>query len=164
MNSILDYDTVALDDAGGALVIIDQTLLPGEIKLLHLTKQNEIWEAIKVLRVRGAPAIGVAAAIGVYLAARESTAETYGAFAREFCAAADYLNSARPTAVNLAWALRRMEQVVLGPHRCPGHPSPARPRRWRIWPDPCAAAAVLRRPSAGPRARTRRRIGPGRRG
>ena len=113
MNSILDYDTVALDDAGGALVIIDQTLLPGEIKLLHLTKQNEIWEAIKVLRVRGAPAIGVAAAIGVYLAARESTAETYGAFAREFCAAADYLNSARPTAVNLAWALRRMEQVVL---------------------------------------------------
>ena len=82
MNSILDYDTVALDDAGGALVIIDQTLLPGEIKLLHLTKQNEIWEAIKVLRVRGAPAIGVAAAIGVYLAARESTAETYGAFAR----------------------------------------------------------------------------------
>ena len=114
MNSILDYDTVALDDAGGALVIIDQTLLPGEIKLLHLTKQNEIWEAIKVLRVRGAPAIGVAAAIGVYLAARESTAETYGAFAREFCAAADYLNSARPTAVNLAWALRRMEQVVLG--------------------------------------------------
>lgn len=113
MKSILEYDTVALDDEHSALVIIDQTLLPGEIKILHLTKQNEIWEAIKVLRVRGAPAIGVAAAIGVYLAAKEITAEDYDTFAKEFYAAAEYLNSARPTAVNLAWALRRMEQVVL---------------------------------------------------
>lgn len=113
MKSILAYDTVALDDEHSALVIIDQTLLPGEIKILHLTKQNEIWEAIKVLRVRGAPAIGVAAAIGVYLAAKEITAEDYDTFAKEFHAAAEYLNSARPTAVNLAWALRRMEQVVL---------------------------------------------------
>lgn len=113
MKSILEYDTVALDDEHSALVIIDQTLLPGEIKILHLTKQNEIWEAIKVLRVRGAPAIGVAAAIGVYLAVKEITAEDYDTFAKEFYAAAEYLNSARPTAVNLAWALRRMEQVVL---------------------------------------------------
>lgn len=113
MKSILEYDTVALDDEHSALVIIDQTLLPGEIKILRLTKQNEIWEAIKVLRVRGAPAIGVAAAIGVYLAAKEITAEDYETFAKAFHAAAVYLNSARPTAVNLAWALRRMEQVVL---------------------------------------------------
>ena len=113
MESILKYDTVALDDENNALVIIDQTLLPGEIKILHLTKQNEIWEAIKMLRVRGAPAIGVAAAIGIYLAAKEIQADTYEIFYKEFCAASDYLNSARPTAVNLSWALKRMEQVVL---------------------------------------------------
>ena len=112
MKAILEYDTVALDDENSTLDIIDQTLLPGEIKILHLTKQNEIWEAIKVLRVRGAPAIGVAAAIGVYLAAKEIAEEEHDAFAKQFRAAADYLDSARPTAVNLAWALRRMERVV----------------------------------------------------
>lgn len=113
MESILNYDTVTLDDANSALVIIDQTLLPGEIKMLHLTKQQEIWEAIQVLRVRGAPAIGVAAAIGIYLAAKEIQADTYETFYQQFRAASDYLNSARPTAVNLSWALKRMEKVVL---------------------------------------------------
>lgn len=113
MKSILEYNTVELDDENSALVIIDQTLLPGEIKLLHLTKQNEIWEAIKVLRVRGAPAIGVAAAIGIYLAAKEIHVAHYGTFLEQFRTAAEYLNSARPTAVNLSWALKRMEQVVL---------------------------------------------------
>ena len=112
MKSILEYDTVSLSDAGAALVIIDQTLLPGEIKLLHLTGQNEIWEAIQALRVRGAPAIGVAAAIGLYLAAREIKAGERGAFLERLHAAAEYLNSARPTAVNLSWALRRMERTA----------------------------------------------------
>ena len=112
MKSILEYDTVSLSDDGAALVIIDQTLLPGEIKLLHLTKQNEIWEAIQALRVRGAPAIGVAAAIGLYLAAREIEAVGRGAFLERLHAAAEYLNSARPTAVNLSWALRRMERTA----------------------------------------------------
>ncbi len=112
MRSILEYDTVALDDENSALVIIDQTLLPGEIKLLHLTEQSAIWEAIQTLRVRGAPAIGVAAAIGLYLAVKPSAAETAEAFLDELHAAADYLNSARPTAVNLAWALKRMETAA----------------------------------------------------
>lgn len=112
MSSILDYDTVALDEQEPALVIIDQTLLPGEIKLLHLTKQNEIWEAIRTLRVRGAPAIGVAAAIGLYLAAREIETEERAAFLDALHMAAEYLNSARPTAVNLSWALARMERAA----------------------------------------------------
>ena len=112
MPSILDHDTVALDESAHALVIIDQTLLPGEIKLLHLTKQNEIWEAIKALRVRGAPAIGVAAAIGLYLAAREIEADDRAGFLKKLHGAADYLNSARPTAVNLSWALARMERAA----------------------------------------------------
>lgn len=65
--SIMNYETVALDEKKGALVIIDQTKLPYEMKPLKLTKQEDIWNAIYLLQVRGAPAIGVAAAIGIYL-------------------------------------------------------------------------------------------------
>lgn len=112
MRSILEYDTVALNEEEKALVIVDQTLLPGEIRLLHLTAQNEIWEALKVLRVRGAPAIGVAAGIALYLASLEITAAERTAFLEALHRAADYLNSARPTAVNLSWALARMERAA----------------------------------------------------
>ena len=108
-----DFDTVALDEEKNALAIIDQTLLPGEMKMLYLTTQKEIWDAIYLLQVRGAPAIGVAAGIGIYLAAREIKTDDYDEFLAEFEKAKDYLDSARPTAVNLSWALKRQEQVVL---------------------------------------------------
>lgn len=111
--SIMDYDTVALDEEKHALVIIDQTQLPYHTEILSLTKQEDIWNAIYLLQVRGAPAIGVAAAIGIYLAAREIKAYCVDEFYTEFQKAKDYLDSARPTAVNLSWALKRMEQVVL---------------------------------------------------
>lgn len=116
--SILDYDTVALDEENHALVIIDQTKLPYEIEILSLTRQKEIWDAIYLLQVRGAPAIGVAAAIGIYLAAREIAENMqkepggFDIFYGEFKKAKEYLDSARPTAVNLSWALNRMEKVV----------------------------------------------------
>ncbi len=111
--SIMDYDTVALDEVNNALVIIDQTQLPYHMEILSLTKQEDIWNAIYLLKVRGAPAIGVAAAIGIYLAAREIKADSFDDFYADFQKAKDYLDSARPTAVNLSWALKRMEQVVL---------------------------------------------------
>lgn len=111
--NILHIDTVALNEEANALVIIDQTKLPGTVEILELTKQDDIREAIYLLKVRGAPAIGVAAAIGVYLAARDIKTQEYDAFLKEFQAAKEYLASARPTAVNLFWALNRMEQVVL---------------------------------------------------
>ncbi|MFV0240216.1 MAG: S-methyl-5-thioribose-1-phosphate isomerase [Lacrimispora sphenoides] len=111
--SIMDYDTVALDEENNALVIIDQTQRPYHTEILSLTKQEDIWNAIYLLQVRGAPAIGVAAAIGIYLAAREIKAGGFEDFYTEFQKAKDYLDSARPTAVNLSWALKRMEQVVL---------------------------------------------------
>ncbi len=110
--NILDMETVALNEAENALVIIDQTALPNRAAYLHLKTQEEIWAAIKELKVRGAPAIGDAAAIGVYLAALAIDTDDYAAFAKRFHAAADYLNSSRPTAVNLSWALNRMEAVV----------------------------------------------------
>lgn len=109
--SIMDYEPVALDEEKGALVIIDQTKLPYEMKLLELTKQEDIWNAIYLLKVRGAPAIGVAAAMGIYLAAKEIQADTWEEFYPKFTKAREYLDSARPTAVNLSWALNRMDDV-----------------------------------------------------
>lgn len=110
--SIMEYDTVALDDENNALVIIDQTKLPGKTEILSLTKIKDIWDAIYLLKVRGAPAIGVAAAIGVYLAAKEIDTDDCDKFYKQFIKAKDYLASSRPTAVNLFWALNRMENVV----------------------------------------------------
>ena len=112
-DNIMNVDTVAMDDARSALVIIDQTRLPGEVHILSLTEQKDIWEAIYLLKVRGAPAIGVAAAIGIYLAAKGINAKDYDDFYAQFKQAKDYLATARPTAVNLFWALDRMEQVLL---------------------------------------------------
>ena len=113
MKTGLTYDTVTLDEENRALVIIDQTKLPNEEIILHLKTQAEIIEAIYLLKVRGAPAIGVAAAYGIYLASLEITAQDYDGFLAAFRKAAADLNAARPTAVNLSWALRRMEKVVL---------------------------------------------------
>ena len=110
--SIMSYETVELDDENSALVILDQTKLPNEVEILHLKTQREIWDAIYLLQVRGAPAIGVAAAFGVYLAAKEIPADDRAAFDPAFHEAKEFLNSARPTAVNLSWALNRMEQVL----------------------------------------------------
>ena len=111
--NIMNYDTVALDEEKNELVIIDQTKLPGKIEIIRLKQAEEIWDAIYLLKVRGAPAIGVAAAYGIYILAADSTADTYEAFYKDFKRQKEYLNSARPTAVNLSWALNRMEQVVL---------------------------------------------------
>lgn len=111
--NILNYETVALDENYGALVILDQTQLPGKIEMLHLKTQKDIWQAIYLLKVRGAPAIGVAAGFGLYLAAKNIQAESYEEFFRQFHEAKEYLNSSRPTAVNLSWALNRMEKVII---------------------------------------------------
>ncbi|MEG1394083.1 MAG: S-methyl-5-thioribose-1-phosphate isomerase [Christensenellaceae bacterium] len=109
----MNIQTVALDDEDSALVIIDQTQLPYKLELLHLKTQKSIWDAIYLLQVRGAPAIGVAAAIGIYLAAKEIKAECFEDFFEQFTKAKEYLDSARPTAVNLSWALNRMNDVVM---------------------------------------------------
>lgn len=111
--NIMNYETVALDEEKGALVIIDQTKLPNDVEILSLIDIKDIWNAIYLLKVRGAPAIGVAAAIGIYIAANRIEAADWGAFCAEFKKAKDYLASARPTAVNLFWALNRMEKLVL---------------------------------------------------
>ncbi len=117
--TLAQLQTVYLDPHTDTLVILDQTQLPLRTVYLSLTKQNDIRQAIYRLQVRGAPAIGVAAAIGIYLAAKDIQADTYDAFCQQFRAAKDHLASARPTAVNLQWALERMERVVQLHAACP---------------------------------------------
>ena len=156
--TILDYETVSLDIETDEVVIIDQTLLPGTTEIIRLKTAQEIWDAIYLLKVRGAPAIGVAAAMGIYVLAKqiavengmlgnaenaqskdtarvnaenaqskdtaranaesaqsadtaEANAQTYNTFYTEFIKQKEYLNSARPTAVNLSWALNRMDRL-----------------------------------------------------
>ena len=82
--NIMDYDTVRLDDENNAVVIIDQTKLPGKIEIISLHTAQEIWNAIYLLQVRGAPAIGVAAAYGIYVLAKRMDTEDYDTFYREF--------------------------------------------------------------------------------
>ena len=110
--NIMDYDTVRLDDENNAVVIIDQTKLPGKIEIISLHTAQEIWNAIYLLQVRGAPAIGVAAAYGIYVLAKRMDTDDYDTFYREFVRQKEYLDSSRPTAVNLSWALNRMQRVV----------------------------------------------------
>ena len=112
VKSILDYETVSLVDEDDAIEIIDQTLLPGKIELIRLHTAKEIWDAIYLLQVRGAPAIGVTAGFGIYLLMKHSKADTFEKFMEEFSEKSDYLNSSRPTAVNLSWALKRMKEHV----------------------------------------------------
>lgn len=106
-------ESVKLDDENNTLIILDQTLLPQEKKFLQLKKIEDIWEGIHSLRVRGAPAIGISAAYGIYLWTKNSKAENFETLYEEFKKGKDYLASSRPTAVNLFWALERMEARLL---------------------------------------------------
>lgn len=93
---------------GSAASILDQTLLPLKVKYLAIRDERAMWEAIRKLRVRGAPAIGVAAGYGVYLGVARRKPKTTAAAKKLAENVADYLATSRPTAVNLFWALDRM--------------------------------------------------------
>lgn len=110
MTTLAAIQSVRLDDDNDVLVLLDQTLLPNEKVFLKLSTPEEVWEAIYHLKVRGAPAIGIAAAYGIYLGIKQSAADTYEELAAEFWRIKEYLASSRPTAVNLFWALNRMEE------------------------------------------------------
>lgn len=110
---ITNFETVTLDEASGTLLICDQTKLPGEVTFLSLSNAKDIWNAIYLLQVRGAPAIGVAAAIGLWVVTKDYSGNDFEGFYRLFVKEKEYLKSARPTAVNLSWALERMHRVCL---------------------------------------------------
>src|SRR5690606_31445119 len=97
---------------GQQLTILDQQKLPHEIDYLTLETIEDVYEAIFTLKVRAAPAIGIAAAYGLALAARRHSSETVEAFLEAVQTDAEHLGQSRPTAVNLVWALERLLETV----------------------------------------------------
>ncbi len=99
----------------GLLRLLDQTRLPAEVVTRDCTTAEEVWEAIRTLRVRGAPAIGVAAAYGLCLGTRPARDLAPAAFLDRVNEVGAHLCACRPTAVNLAWAVRRLTHVAASP-------------------------------------------------
>lgn len=104
---------IRLSEDGRKVIILDQTRLPNEQIYMELGEPEECFEAIRALRVRGAPAIGIFAGYAMYVLSSSIEDLSYEAFLARYQELSDYLASSRPTAVNLTWALRRQEQIVL---------------------------------------------------
>src|SRR5476649_2188235 len=99
-----------IGDLPGHVRLIDQTLLPTQVEYRDCRTVEEVWEAIRMLRVRGAPAIGVAAAMGVVVGIQAHTEPA--TYLKRLKEVADYLRTSRPTAVNLFWAIERLEKKL----------------------------------------------------
>jgi len=106
------HENISLSADGTAVVILDQTLLPNEERLIELRGADELYEAIYSLRIRGAPAIGIFAAYALYIFALGLPPCEPAAFREQTLGFSARLCSARPTAVNLARQLQRMETIV----------------------------------------------------
>lgn len=112
LKQVTHIDNVRLSDDGQAVRILDQSLLPNETIYLELQTPEELYEAIATLRVRGAPAIGIFAGYALYVLALQTKTTSYADFLAECQKNRDYLNSSRPTAVNLRHMLDRVLAVV----------------------------------------------------
>lgn len=99
--------------------IIDQSKLPRKLVYLDIEKPDDLWRAIKTLQVRGAPALGAAAAIGVYLGIRNYPGSDWPGFSRKLNSAAKYIASSRPTARNLFWGIERACAAALKNNKQP---------------------------------------------
>ena len=100
----------------GAVRLLDQSRLPEHVEFLNCRDYQTVARAIRELRVRGAPAIGVTAAMGVALGAQSLSAESPDEFAKSVLAICDHLAATRPTAVNLFWAIERMKRILEETH------------------------------------------------
>jgi methylthioribose-1-phosphate isomerase len=105
-------DHIRLSEDGDRLIILDQTQLPNRTAYIELKTAEEMYEAIRQLKVRGAPAIGIFAGFALYCLSLNYTSLSYDSFMDRLKADAKYLESSRPTAVNLSWALRRMVKTA----------------------------------------------------
>lgn len=108
IEAVIGIDNVRLSADGRTVIILDQSLLPTAAEYLELEQPEEIYEAIKKLRVRGAPAIGIFAGYGIYVTARQINESSSEGFLTELRRMGEYLISSRPTAVNLSYAVKRM--------------------------------------------------------
>jgi len=92
--------------------IIDQTKLPARLEYLYLKDLKSLWRAIRYMKIRGAPALGAAAALGVYLGIKNSKAKNFREFSKKLDKIAKYIATSRPTARNLFWAIERMYSIA----------------------------------------------------
>lgn len=102
-----------IDWINNQIKIIDQTKLPGELKYIYIRDLKALYKAVKTMKIRGAPALGAIAALGVFLGIKDSKAKNFPAFARELDRVIRYIASSRPTARNLFWALERTGSIAL---------------------------------------------------
>jgi len=115
---LIDSATLWWDSGKDCLCYIEQTLLPGEYRIIECRTVDRLATAIRRLEVRGAPALGVAGAYGVALAARTSPHEDFGAFMAGVRQAAELLRSTRPTAINLGWGINRVLVALAAAGSC----------------------------------------------
>ena len=106
-------ENVHLSEDGKSIIIIDQTKLPNVLEYLTLSTAQEMYDAIKSLAVRGAPAIGICAGYCMFCLAQQNKGETFEEFYAQFLKDKEYINSSRPTAVNLSWAVNRIDAMVV---------------------------------------------------
>lgn len=109
---VVFFEVRSVEWRDGAVRLLDQNALPWEFRFVECRSVEEVAEAIRDMTVRGAPAIGVAAAMGIALAAVQSNARSLEELFRDVERAADVLSRARPTARNLFWAIERMLEVI----------------------------------------------------
>ena len=107
-------DITPFEFRDGRLMLLDETKGPADEVFIEILSMEDMWDAIYELKVRGAPAIGVAAAYGLYVAAAEygSESDSVDGFIANAEKIAEYLESARPTAVNLSWGVRRAVEAA----------------------------------------------------
>ncbi len=97
----------------GKIVLIDQTKLPGRLVYARCSTVKQLWQAIRGLKIRGAPAIGAAAALGMVLGLSKKNEKSYLELKKNINTLFKYIASSRPTAVNLTWALKRMRNAAV---------------------------------------------------
>lgn len=101
-----------IDFIRGKIKIIDQTKLPSQLRYIYIRNLKALRQAIKTMQIRGAPALGAAAGLGVILGIKDLKTENFAQFEKALAAAIDYIGSIRPTARNLFWALERLRRVA----------------------------------------------------
>ncbi len=120
MDNIFPYDSVELSSDQTFLIILDQTQLPAKEVFLYLNKEDEIIEAISKLKVRGAPAIGIAAAFGLCVVLKRENLSSINDFSNYLVELSWRFESSRPTAVNLSWSMNRMREKLHTSINCKG--------------------------------------------
>lgn len=113
VDKVTHVQNIRLSGDRNSIIIIDQTQLPNRQIFLSINEEKKCYDAIRLLQIRGAPAIGIFAGYSMYILSKQYQDLPYDAFLKQFQKQKEYLNSSRPTAVNLSWALKRMERVVI---------------------------------------------------